>query len=76
MPDYTLAQVDDAILKFDRDAGNVDDLVMLLLTRADLAGIPLSIEQVARLLVVSDDEAMDIFARLSERGFIESADDE
>lgn len=66
-----LSRVDRAIAEFDREAGNVDDFVLLLLKRADLAGIPLSIEQVARLLVISDDEALDIFARLGERGFIE-----
>lgn len=68
-----LAKVDAAITAFDRTTGQVDDFVLLLLRRADLAGIPLTLEQTAAFLVISEDEALDIFARLSERGLIEVA---
>lgn len=69
-----LARVDAAIARFDRVTGDVDDFVLLLLKRSELADIPLTVEQVARLLAISDDEALDIFARLSEKGLIESAE--
>lgn len=68
------ALVDKAIAAFDRTTGSIDDFVMLLLHRADLAGIPLTIEQVASFLVIEEDEALDIFSRLAERGFIERDD--
>ena len=66
-----LARVDAAIAAFDRVNGSVDDFVLLLLRRSELAGIPLSPEQIAAFLLISEDEALDIFARLSERGLLD-----
>jgi len=66
-----IRRVDAAIAAFDRATGSTDDLVLLLLRRADLAGIPITMEQTRLRLGLSEDEILDIFARLWERGFIE-----
>jgi hypothetical protein len=70
MNKLSLTEIDAALAR--RDELPADDEALLWFTRAELMGIAPSAEYLVLLMGVSQDQASDIVARLSERGFIES----
>jgi hypothetical protein len=67
---FTLEELDAALSKVTAETP-VDDVALLWMCRAELVGVPFVPEHLTFVMGLSPDEALDVCARLSEKGMID-----